>query len=59
MLDFFVFLDLLIKNFEVQNKNFTDVLDLQELLLNLEVSKIEAVQSYYSQSTIINYLSNQ
>lgn len=52
-------LDLLIKNFEVQNKNFTDVLDLQELLLNLEVSKIEAVQSYYSQSTIINYLSNQ
>lgn len=52
-------LDLLLKNYEVQSKDFKDLLETQELLLNLEVAKIDALKNYYSQSAIINYLSNQ
>ena len=52
-------LDLLLKNYEVQSKDFKDLLETQELLFNLEVAKIDALKNYYSQSAIINYLSNQ
>ena len=52
-------LDLLLKNYEVQSKDFKDLLETQELLLNLEVAKIDTLKNYYSQSAIINYLSNQ
>ena len=52
-------MDLLLKNYEVQSKDFKDLLETQELLLNLEVAKIDALKNYYSQSAIINYLSNQ
>ena len=52
-------LDLLLKNYEVQNIDFKDLLEIQELLLNLEVAKIDALTNYYSQSAIINYLSKQ
>ncbi len=52
-------LELLLKNYEVQNIDFEDLLEIQELLLNLEVAKIDALTNYYSQSAIINYLSKQ
>ncbi len=52
-------LELLLKNYEVQNIDFEGLLEIQELLLNLEVAKIDALTNYYSQSAIINYLSKQ
>ena len=51
-------LDLLLKNYENQIVNFKDILELQELQMKLKVSKIEAVKSYFVQSSMINYLSN-
>ncbi|WP_242118696.1 TolC family protein [Aestuariivivens sediminicola] len=47
---------ILIKNYETGRINFNDVLDIQELQLKFQLNQIEAVQNYYMQSAIINYL---
>ncbi|WP_434036534.1 TolC family protein [Formosa sp. 4Alg 33] len=48
--------DILLKSYETGLIDFNDVLDIQELQLKYEISRIEAIQSYYKQQTIINYL---
>ncbi|MEP3838793.1 MAG: TolC family protein [Algibacter sp.] len=47
---------ILIKNYETGMIDFNDVLDIQELQLKFQMNQIEAVKTYYIQSTIINYL---
>jgi outer membrane protein TolC len=49
--------EILIKNYETGTIDFNDVLDIQELQLKFQLTQIEAVKSYYVQSSIINYLS--
>ena len=49
---------ILLKSYESGTINFNDVLDIQELKLKFEMKQIEAIKSFYIQSTIINYLSN-
>lgn len=48
---------ILLKSYESGTINFKDVLDIQELQLKFQMQQIEAVRSFYMQSTIINYLS--
>ncbi len=48
--------EILIKNYETGTIDFNDVLDIQELQLKFQMNQIEAVKTYYIQSTIINYL---
>ena len=50
--------DILIKSYETGTIDFNDVLDIQELQLKFQIGQIEAVKTYYVQSTIINYLVN-
>ena len=47
---------ILIKNYETGTIDFKDVLDIQELQLKFQISQIQAVQKYFVQSAIINYL---
>ena len=49
---------ILIKSYESGSLNFNDVLDIQELQLKFQMEKIEAIKSFFIQSTIINYLSS-
>ena len=49
---------ILIKNYETGTIDFNDVLDIQELQLKFQINQIESVKKYYSQTIIINYLSN-
>lgn len=46
-----------LKSYESGTINFNDVLDIQELQLKFQMKQIEALKSFYVQSTIINYLS--
>jgi outer membrane protein TolC len=48
--------EILIKSYETGTIDFNDVLDIQELQLKFQLNQIEAVKTYYVQSTIINYL---
>ena len=48
---------ILLKSYESGVINFNDVLDIQELQLKFQMKQIEAIQGFYLQSTIINYLS--
>ncbi|GBF21609.1 outer membrane efflux protein [Arenibacter sp. NBRC 103722] len=50
--------EILTKNYETGTIDFNDVLDIQELQLKFQVNRIESVQMYYVQSSIINYLIN-
>ncbi len=50
--------EILVKNYETGTITFNDVLDIQELQLKFEMSTIESVKMYYTQSAIINYLIN-
>ncbi|WP_299135279.1 TolC family protein [uncultured Tenacibaculum sp.] len=47
---------ILVKSYETGTIDFNDVLDIQELQLKFQLNQIKAVQNYYVQSTIINYL---
>lgn len=47
---------ILVKSYETGTIDFNDVLDIQELQLKFQLNQIKAVQNYYAQSTIINYL---
>ena len=48
--------EILLKNYETGTIDFKDVLDVQELQLKFQISRIEAIGAYYKQMTIINYL---
>ena len=50
---------ILLKNYETGTIDFNDVLDIQELGLMFEMNRIKAIQQYYKQKTIINYLTYQ
>ncbi len=50
--------DILIKNYETGTIDFNDVLDIQELQLKFQMNQIESVKMYFTQSSIINYLTN-
>jgi outer membrane protein TolC len=51
--------DILIKSYETGTIDFNDVLDVQELQLKFQTNQIESIKSYYVQSAIINYLTQQ
>ncbi len=51
--------EILTKNYETGTIDFNEVLDIQELQLRFQLNGIEAVKSYYVQSAVINYLTNQ
>ncbi len=50
---------ILLKNYETGTIDFNDVLDIQELGLKFEMNRIRAIQQYYVQHAIINYLTYQ
>lgn len=50
--------EILIKSYQTGTIDFNDVLDIQELKLKFQINRIEAVKTYYVQTTIINYLCN-
>lgn len=49
--------EILIKNYETGTIDFSDLLDIQELQLKFQLAQVDAIKSYYVQSSIINYLS--
>jgi cobalt-zinc-cadmium efflux system outer membrane protein len=51
--------EILIKGYETGTIDFKDLLEIQELQLKFEMNIIESVNSYYVQTTIINYLTQQ
>ncbi|MDN3492209.1 TolC family protein [Winogradskyella bathintestinalis] len=51
--------EILIKSYETGTIDFNDVLDIQELQLKFQMNQIESVKTYYIQTTIINYLTQQ
>nr|WP_225901815.1 TolC family protein [Zobellia barbeyronii] len=50
--------EILISSYETGTIDFNDVLDIQELQLKFAMNQIDAVQVYYSQSAVVNYLMN-
>lgn len=50
--------EILIKNYETGTIDFNDILDIQELQLKFQMNQIESVKNYYSQTAIINYITN-
>jgi outer membrane protein TolC len=51
--------EILIKSYETGTIDFNDVLDIQELQLKFQINQIESIKTYYLQTTIINYLTQQ
>lgn len=47
---------ILVKSYETGTIDFNDVLDIQELQLKFQTNMITSEVTYYTQSTIINYL---
>ena len=47
--------EILLKNYETGTINFNEVLDVQELQLKFQISRIEAISAYYIQKSIIDY----
>ena len=50
--------EILISSYETGTIDFNDVLDIQELQLKFAMNQIDAIQVYYSQSAVVNYLVN-
>ncbi|WP_446051315.1 TolC family protein [Zobellia laminariae] len=50
--------EILISSYETGTIDFNNVLDIQELQLKFAMNQIDAVQVYYSQSAVVNYLVN-
>ena len=48
--------DILLKSYETGTIDFNDVLDIQEMQLQIQLNQIQAVQNYYGQAALINYL---
>ena len=51
--------EILLKNYETGTIDFNDVLDIQELQLKFQINQINAIETYYAHSAIINYLITQ
>ncbi len=51
--------EILIKSYETGTIDFNDLLDIQELQLKFKINQIESVKTYYVQTTIISYLTQQ
>ena len=49
---------ILLKSYETGTIDFSDVLDIQELQLSFQRKQIQAVQDFYEQTALINYLTN-
>src|SRR5690554_2582690 len=47
--------EILFKNYETGTIDFREVLDVQELQLQFQLSRIEAIGDYFKQTSIINY----
>lgn len=47
--------EILLKNYETGTIDFREVLDVQELQLNFQLRRIEAIVAYYQQASIIKY----
>ena len=50
--------EILLKSYETGSIDFNDVLDIQELQLEIQLKQLQAVQNYYEQAALINYLTN-
>jgi outer membrane protein TolC len=50
---------ILIRSYETGTIDFIDVLDIQELQFKFQTNQIESVKTYYLQTLIINYLTQQ
>tara|TARA_R110002073_G_scaffold220418_1_gene380558 strand:- start:42591 stop:43826 length:1236 start_codon:yes stop_codon:yes gene_type:complete len=50
--------EILVRSYETGTIDFNDVLDIQELQLKFQINQIEALRSYFVQTTLINYLTN-
>ena len=50
--------EILMKNYETGTIEFTEVLDVQELMIRFQLQQLDAIKQFFIQSTIINYLSN-
>ncbi|MGO4911791.1 TolC family protein [Leeuwenhoekiella sp. W20_SRS_FM14] len=48
--------EILLKNYETGTLDFNEILDIQELQLQFNKNQINAVQRYYEQTALINYL---
>lgn len=48
--------DILLRSYETGTIDFNDVLDIQEMQLTIQINQIQAVQNYYEQAALINYL---
>ncbi|MFI8379962.1 TolC family protein [Leeuwenhoekiella sp. NPDC079379] len=48
--------EILLKNYETGTIDFNEILDIQELQLQFNQNQINAVQRYYEQTALINYL---
>nr|WP_035899296.1 TolC family protein [Leeuwenhoekiella sp. MAR_2009_132] len=48
--------EILLKNYETGTIDFNEILDIQELQLQFNKNQINAVQRYYEQTALINYL---
>ncbi|RXJ44631.1 TolC family protein [Gelidibacter gilvus] len=47
--------EILLKNYETGTIDFREVLDVQELQLNFQINRIEAIVAYFNQVSIIDY----
>ena len=47
--------EILFKNYETGTIDFKEVLDVQELQLSFQISRVEAIGSYFKQTSIVNY----
>ncbi|MDC6354945.1 MULTISPECIES: TolC family protein [unclassified Robiginitalea] len=49
-------IEILLKNYQTQQADFGDLLEMQEMELKLELERTEAFASYLSQGALVNYL---
>jgi cobalt-zinc-cadmium efflux system outer membrane protein len=47
--------EILFKNYETGTIDFKEVLDVQELQLNFQINRVEAIGNYFNQVSVINY----
>ena len=47
--------EILLKNYETGTIDFREVLDVQELQLNFQINRIEAIGAYHQQTSVIDY----
>ena len=47
--------EILLKNYETGTIDFREVLDVQELQLNFQINRIEAIGDYFKQNSIVDY----